>query len=57
MILLGAFISFEHAGVFLDFTLGLVVFVNMLGMVMMSGKVRAIVDDFFGNPKYFPGKK
>lgn len=56
MIILGAFVSFKNAGIFLDFTLGLVVFVNMLGMVMMSGQVGAIVDDFFENPKYFPGK-
>lgn len=57
MVLLGAFVSFENAGVFLDFTLGLVVFVNMVGMIMLSGEIRELVDDFFKNPKFYPGDK
>ena len=57
MVLLGGFVTFEGAGVFLDFTLGLVVFVNMIGMIMLSGEVRELTDDFFTNPKYFPGAK
>lgn len=57
MVLLGAFVEFEDAGAFLDFTLGLVVFTNMLGMVILSGEVKEICDDFFKNPKYYPGSK
>lgn len=57
MVLLGGFVSFENAGVFLDFTLGLVVFVNMCGMVMLSGEVKEIAADFFNNPKFYPGAK
>ena len=57
MVLLGAFVEFEDAGAFLDFTLGLVVFTNMLGMVILSGEVKEICDDFFKNPKYYPGAK
>lgn len=54
MVLLGGFVEFENAGVFLDFTLGLVVFTNMLGMVILSGEVKEISDDFFKNSKYYP---
>lgn len=52
MILLGGFVSFDNAGVFLDFTLGLVVFTNMLGMIMMSGEVKELTKEFFDDPKY-----
>ena len=57
MILLGGFVSFDNAGVFLDFTLGLVVFTNMLGMIMMSGEVKELTKEFFNNPKYFKKEK
>lgn len=57
MIVLGAFMSFDNAGVFLDATLGLVVFVNMVGMIMLSGELKEMVQDFFKNPKYYPGAK
>lgn len=57
MVILGGFVSFKNAGVFLDFTLGLVVFVNMVGMIMLSGQLTEITDDFFKNPKYYPGAK
>ena len=57
MILLGGFVSFDNASTFLDATLGLVVFTNMVGMIMLSGEVRELVDDFFKNPKYYPGAK
>lgn len=53
MIVLGGFISFDNAGVFLDATLGLVVFVNMIGMILLSGEIRELVDDFFKNPKFY----
>ncbi|WP_243343703.1 amino acid carrier protein [Anaerococcus sp. AGMB09787] len=58
MIVLGGFVSFDNAGVFLDATLGLVVFVNMIGMILLSGEIRELVDDFFKNPKFYhKGKK
>lgn len=57
MIILGGFVSFENASVFLDATLGLVVFVNMLGMIMLSGELKELVHDFFDDPKYYPGAK
>lgn len=56
MVLLGGFVSFDNAGIFLDATLGLVVFTNMVGMIILSRELTELVDDFFGNPKYYPGK-
>ena len=57
MIILGGFVSFDNAGVFLDATLGLVVFTNMVGMIMLSGEIRELVDEFFHDSKYYPGAK
>lgn len=57
MVILGGFVSFENAGVFLDATLGLVVFTNMVGMIILSGELKELVDEFFKNPKYYPGAK
>ena len=57
MILLGGFVSFDNAGVFLDATLGLVVFTNMVGMIILSGEIRELVDEFFNDPKFYPGAK
>ena len=47
MIALAAVLSFEHAGVFLDLTLGLVVIPNMIGIIFMSGKIKKAKDEFF----------
>ncbi|EJU21514.1 amino acid carrier protein [Peptoanaerobacter stomatis] len=57
MVLLGGFVSFDNAGTFLDFTLGLVVFTNMIGMIIMSGELKELTEDFFKNPKFYPGNK
>ena len=57
MVVLGGFVSFENAGVFLDATLGLVVFTNMVGMIILSGELKELVDEFFKDPKYYPGAK
>jgi amino acid carrier protein len=57
MVLLGGFVSFDNAGTFLDFTLGLVVFTNMIGMIIMSGELKEMTEDFFKNPKFYPGDK
>ena len=53
MILAALFVSFDNAGVFLDFTLGLVVIPNLIGLIMMSGEVKEIADDFFKSDKYY----
>lgn len=57
MILLALFISFENAGVFLDIALGFIVIPNMIGLILLSGEVQEIYEDFFHNPKYFPNAK
>lgn len=53
MILAALFVSFDNAGVFLDFTLGLVVIPNLIGLIMMSGEVKEITDEFFKSDKYY----
>ena len=53
MILLGIFVSFEKAGVFLDFTLGLVVIPNMIGLIAMSGEIKDLKREFFDGDKYY----
>ena len=53
MILLGIFVSFEKAGVFLDFTLGLVVIPNMIGLIAMSGEIKDIKKEFFDGDNYY----
>ena len=53
MILLGIFVSFDKAGVFLDFTLGLVVIPNMIGLIAMSGEIKDIKKEFFGGDNYY----
>lgn len=53
MIILGIFVSFDKAGVFLDFTLGLVVIPNMIGLVVMSREVAEIKKEFFDGDKYY----
>lgn len=57
MVILGGFVSFDNAGLFLDATLGLVVFTNMVGMIILSGEIKEQVDEFFGDPKFYPGAK
>ncbi|MDU5230082.1 MAG: amino acid carrier protein [Anaerococcus sp.] len=53
MILLALFVTFDKAGVFLDFTLGLVVIPNMIGLIKMSGEIKEITDEFFKGPDYY----
>ncbi len=53
MIILAIFVSFGNAGVFLDFTLGLVVIPNMIGLIIMSGEVAEIKKEFFDGPNFY----
>lgn len=55
MILLAIFISFANIEVFLNIALGLVVIPNMIGLILMSGEVRDMKNEFFNNPIYYPG--
>lgn len=53
MIILGIFVSFDNAGVFLDFTLGLVVIPNMIGLIIMSGETAELKREFFDGENYY----
>lgn len=53
MIVVAAFLNTDNAGLFLDFTLGIVVLFNIVGVVAMSGKVKESMDEFFSDPKYY----
>ena len=57
MIALALFLSFENAGIFLDATLALVVIPNMIGLIVMSGQVQELQEEFFHDPKFYPGAK
>jgi AGCS family alanine or glycine:cation symporter len=56
-ILYGAFGKLDNLFAILDITLALVIFPNMIGLVLLSGKVKKLKDDFFSNPKYYPKAK
>lgn len=54
MVALALFVSFDNAGVFLDFTLGLVVVPNMIAVLLLSGEVVKLKKEFFNTPgKYY----
>jgi len=54
MVAVALFISFDNAGVFLDFTLGLVVVPNMIALIFLSGEVVKLKEEFFNTPgKYY----
>ncbi|WP_282920111.1 alanine/glycine:cation symporter family protein [Ignavigranum ruoffiae] len=57
MIILAIWLSFNNAGVFLDITLGLVVIPNMIGLILMSGEVKDLKNEFFSNPDFYPAAK
>jgi len=39
----------------LDILLAMVIFPNMLGLILMRKEVKTLKDEFFGDPKYYPG--
>lgn len=41
----------------LDFMLALVIIPNMIGVLLLSGEVVKMKDEFFKDPKYYPGAK
>ena len=53
MIILAAFLSMDNAGILLDFTLGMVVLFNIIGVVYMSGQVKRETDEFFTQTQYY----
>lgn len=57
MVVVAAFVKFEHAGFVLDITLALVVIPNMIGIVWLNKEVKELAQDFFENQKYNPKGK
>lgn len=56
-IFLGAVGGIEFLYQFLDILLAAIIIPNMIGLVLMTKEVKEIKDDFFNNPKYYPGAK
>lgn len=56
-IVLGAIGGIEFLYQFLDLLLAMVIIPNMIGLVLLRKDVKESLDDFFGNPKYYPGAK
>jgi len=52
-IFLGAYGGLEFLYQFLDLLLGIVIIPNMLGLLLLSGEVKELKDEFFNNPKYY----
>lgn len=52
-ILFGAFGGLESIYQFMDFMLALVIIPNMLGLLLLSGEVKELKNEFFNNPRYY----
>ena len=52
-ILLGAIADLEFIYQFMDLMLALVIIPNMLGLLLLSGKVKELKDEFFESSKYY----
>lgn len=56
-IFLGAYGGLEFLYQFLDLMLGIVIIPNMLGLLLLSGEVKELKDEFFNSPKYYSKAK
>lgn len=56
-IFMGAYGGLEFLYQFLDLLLGIVIIPNMLGLLLLSGEVKELKDEFFSNPKYYNNVK
>ncbi|MDR7855481.1 sodium:alanine symporter family protein [Tissierella sp.] len=56
-ILAGAFGGLEFLYQFLDIMLALIIIPNMIGLVMLSGEVRDLKNEFFSNPELYEKAK
>ncbi len=52
-IVAGAYIELGVIYRFLDLLLATIIIPNMIGLVLLSGEVKTLKDEFFGNPDYF----
>lgn len=56
-IVLGVYGGIEFLYNFLDILLATIIIPNMIGLLMLSGEVKDLKDEFFSNPKYYPKAK
>lgn len=56
-IILGVLLNLEQLYSLLDLMLAFVVIPNMIGILMMSKEAVDLKDEYFSNPKYYPGAK
>ncbi len=56
-IILGVYGGIEFLYNFLDILLATIIIPNMIGLIVLSGEVKDLKDEFFGNPKYYPKAK
>jgi AGCS family alanine or glycine:cation symporter len=52
-IVAGAYIELGVIYRFLDLLLATIIIPNMIGLILLSGEVKTLKDEFFGNPDYF----
>lgn len=56
-IILGAFADIGFLYAFLDVLLAAIIVPNIIGLFLMSDVIKEAKDDFFSNPKFYPGAK
>ncbi|MCR1933476.1 sodium:alanine symporter family protein [Clostridium tepidum] len=56
-IIYGAVGKLEFLFALLDILLALVVIPNMIGLIAMRNEIKELKEEFFSNPKYYPGAK
>lgn len=56
-IFMGAVLNLSTVFSFLDLILGLALFPHLIALIVMSGQVVELKDDFFSNPKYYLKEK
>ena len=56
-IVLGIYGGIEFLYKFLDILLAAIIVPNMIGLVMLSGEVNELKNEFFNDPKFYPGAK
>jgi AGCS family alanine or glycine:cation symporter len=53
-IMAGSVLSLEFLYQFLDLFLATIVIPNVIGVVLLSGKVKELKDEFLSDPKFYP---
>ena len=56
-IIYGAVGKLEFLFALLDILLALVVIPNMIGLIAMRNEIKELKEEFFSDPKYYPGAK